>query len=227
MTNTKVFGRTAVALFLAAASATQAAEPQLKTDDQKAMYGLGLLLSQKVAVFKMTAAELDLLKAGLTDGVLNRDKKVDLDAIAPKIQQLAQARSLAAAEEEKKASQTFLDKAAKAKDVIKTDSGLIYSEIKAGTGEQPKPTDKVKVHYHGTLIDGTVFDSSVKRGEPASFGLNQVVPCWTEGLQKMKVGGKSKLICPSNIAYGDHGKPPTIKPGATLVFEVELLSIEK
>ena len=81
----------------------------------------------------------------------------------------------------------------------------------------------MKVHYHGTLRDGTVFDSSVERGEPATFPLNRVIPCWTEGVQKMKVGGKAKLVCPSNIAYGDRGAPPKIKPGATLVFEVELL----
>lgn len=222
-----VLGLIATAMLFTGVSSVRAAGPELKTDDQKAMYALGLLLSQRVAVFKMTAAELDLVKAGLTDGVLNHEKKVDLEAFAPKVQQIAQARSAAVAEEEKKAAQVFLDKAAKDKGATKTDSGLIYSEIKAGTGEQPKATDKVKVHYHGTLIDGTVFDSSVQRGEPASFGLNQVIPCWTEGLQKMKVGGKSKLICPSAIAYGDHGMPPKIKPGATLVFEVELLSIEK
>ena len=120
-----------------------------------------------------------------------------------------------------------MDKAAKEKGTIKTDSGLVYIEIKDGSGEQPKATDKVKVHYHGTLTDGTVFDSSVERGQPATFGLNQVIPCWTEGLQKMKVGGKSKLVCPSTIAYGDHGMPPKIKPGAVLMFEIELLGIEK
>jgi FKBP-type peptidyl-prolyl cis-trans isomerase FkpA len=128
---------------------------------------------------------------------------------------------------EKKAGTAFLTKAAAEPGAKKTESGAIVTSIKEGKGEQPKATDTVKVHYHGTLIDGTVFDSSVKRGEPATFPLNQVIKCWTEGLQLMKVGGKSKLVCPSAIAYGDRGSPPTIKPGATLVFEVELLEIAK
>src|SRR5581483_6942048 len=102
-------------------------------------------------------------------------------------------------------------------------SGLVLVPMKDGSGESPKPTDRVKVHYHGTLIDGKVFDSSVQRGQPATFGLNQVIPCWTEGVQKLKVGGKAKLVCPSDIAYGDSGRPPQIPGGATLVFEVELL----
>ena len=99
--------------------------------------------------------------------------------------------------------------------------------MKPGTGPSPKATDKVKVHYHGTLPDGTVFDSSVQRGEPIVLPLERRDPCWTEGVQMMKVGGKSKLVCPSDIAYGDQGRPPAIKPGATLVFEVELLEIAK
>jgi FKBP-type peptidyl-prolyl cis-trans isomerase FkpA/FKBP-type peptidyl-prolyl cis-trans isomerase FklB len=99
--------------------------------------------------------------------------------------------------------------------------------MKEGKGASPKETDTVKVHYHGTLTDGTVFDSSVQRGEPATFPLAQVIPCWTEGVQRVKVGGKSRLICPANLAYGDRGAPPKIKPGATLVFEVELLDIVK
>jgi FKBP-type peptidyl-prolyl cis-trans isomerase len=128
---------------------------------------------------------------------------------------------------EKEASAEFLKEAASAEGAVQTESGLIYTEIKAGDGDSPQATDVVKVHYHGTLRDGTVFDSSVERGNPATFPLNRVIPCWTEGVQKMKVGGKSKLVCPSEIAYGDRGSPPKIKPGAALVFEVELLEIVK
>lgn len=107
-----------------------------------------------------------------------------------------------------------------------TDSGLIYFELKKGDGKRPKPTDTVKVHYHGTLPNGRVFDSSVDRGEPASFPLNQVIPCWVEGLQKMRVGGKSKLVCPAKLAYGNRGAGLLVEPGAALTFEVELLAIE-
>ena len=105
-----------------------------------------------------------------------------------------------------------------------TDSGLVFTEITAGTGASPAATDTVKVHYHGTFRDGRVFDSSVDRGEPAQFALNGVIPCWTEGVQRMKVGGKSRLVCPSDIAYSDQGRPG-IPGGAALVFQVELLEI--
>jgi FKBP-type peptidyl-prolyl cis-trans isomerase FkpA len=210
---------------LAMAAPLYAGGPELKTEDDKTLYALGLAMSRNLATFALTPAELDLVVAGLTDGVLNREKKADLDTYGPKIQQLAQARTAAAAE--KKAGAAFLEKAAQEKGAKKTDSGLIYIETKAGTGDHPKATDKVKVHYTGTLTDGTVFDSSVQRGQPATFPLNGVIKCWTEGVQMMKVGGKAKLICPSDIAYGDRGSPPKIKPGATLVFEVELLDIEK
>ena len=102
---------------------------------------------------------------------------------------------------------------------------MVYIEQKKGTGASPKATDTVKVHYKGTLVDGKTFDSSYDRGEPAQFPLNGVIPCWTEGVQKMAVGGKAKLICPPAIAYGERGSPPVIPPGATLVFEVELLEV--
>ena len=124
-------------------------------------------------------------------------------------------------------SPEWLQKAATGKGAVKTASGLIYEELKPGTGESPKATDFVTVHYHGTLPDGTVFDSSVQRGKPAEFPLNGVIAAWTEGVQMMKVGGKSKLVCPAALAYGDWSPTPAIKPGSTLVFEVELLGIKK
>ncbi len=216
-----------LAALVAVVSGASAAEPEIKTDEQKTFYAIGLAISQSLAQFNLSAAELELVKAGLTDGALNKDRKADLQTFGPKIQELQQARMSAAAATEKKSSQAFLDKAASEKDASKTASGLIISTVKAGNGASPKPTDKVKVHYHGTLTDGTVFDSSVQRKEPATFQLNQVIPCWTEGLQLMKEGGKARLVCPSTIAYGDRGAPPKIKPGATLVFEVELIEIVK
>jgi FKBP-type peptidyl-prolyl cis-trans isomerase FkpA len=202
-----------------------AADPS--TDDQKTMYALGMIISQSLAPFSLSESELDFVRAGMTDGVLKKTPKVDLPTYGPKVNQVQQARAAAQAETEKKAGAAYLEKATKEAGAKKTESGAIVTTIKEGKGEQPKATDTVKVHYHGTLIDGTVFDSSVKRGEPATFPLNQVIKCWTEGVQLMKVGGKSKLVCPSAIAYGDRGSPPTIKPGATLVFEVELLEIVK
>lgn len=103
---------------------------------------------------------------------------------------------------------------------------LEITHITEGTGASPSASDTVQVHYHGTFPDGRVFDSSVERGKPASFPLNRVIKCWTDGVQKMKVGGKAKLVCPPNLAYGERGAPPTIPPNATLVFEVELLAIQ-
>jgi FKBP-type peptidyl-prolyl cis-trans isomerase FkpA/FKBP-type peptidyl-prolyl cis-trans isomerase FklB len=215
------------ALVLAAVAMAGAAGPELKTEDQKTLYALGLVISQNLASFNLNASDLESVLAGVSDGVLKKDYKVDVQAYAPKISQLQTARAGAAAATEKKAGQAFLDKAAAEKGATRTPSGLIITTLKPGTGPSPKATDKVKVHYHGTLTDGTVFDSSVQRGTPIDLPLSGVIRCWTEGLQMMKVGGKSKLVCPSDIAYGDQGRPPAIKPGATLVFEVELLEIAK
>jgi FKBP-type peptidyl-prolyl cis-trans isomerase FkpA/FKBP-type peptidyl-prolyl cis-trans isomerase FklB len=214
-----------LAALLAAALPASAADP--KTEDEKVLYALGLMVSQNLSSFNLTEAELKMVEQGMSDGALKKSQKVDLQTYGPKIQDLQKTRLTVIAASEKKAGQAFLDKAAGEKDTKKMPSGFLVTTLKPGTGPTPAATDKVKVHYHGTLIDGTVFDSSVQRGEPATFPLNQVIKCWTEGVQQMKVGGKSRLVCPADVAYGDRGAPPRIKPGATLVFEVELLAIEK
>lgn len=206
-------------------AASAPAEVKLETDDQKVLYSIGLFFAQNLTQFDLTADELTLVQAGLADGALGKEPKVNLQEMNAKMQAFAQARITARAEKEKTASAEFLAQEAGKAGATKAESGMIYSEITAGTGESPKATDTVTVHYKGTLRDGSVFDSSVERGQPATFPLNGVIPCWTEGVQKIKVGGKSRLICPSAIAYGDQGRPPKIPGGAVLIFEVELISI--
>src|SRR3989449_9652457 len=199
-----------VALVLTAVAAAGAAGPDLKTEDQKTLYALGLVISQSLSSFSLNPAELEAVLAGVSDGVLKKEYKVDVQTYGPKIPALQTARAGAAAAVEKKAGQAFLDKAAAEKGATRTTSGLIITTLKPGTGASPKATDRVKVHYHGTLTDGTVFDSSVQRGEPIVLPLNSVIRCWTQGVQLMKVGVKSNRVCPSDIAYGDHGRPPAI-----------------
>src|SRR5437016_12434986 len=181
-----------VAIVLTAVAVAGAAGPDLKTEDQKTLYALGLVISQNLAAFNLNPSDLESGLAGVSDGVLKKDLKVDVQAYAAKISQLQAARAGVAAATEKKAGQAFLDKAAAEKGATRTASGLIITTLKPGTGASPKATDKVKVHYHGTLADGTVFDSSVQRGEPIVLPLNSVIKCWTEGVQLMKMGGKSK-----------------------------------
>ncbi len=197
------------------------------TESARTLYAIGLVMSQNLGPLKLSPAELASVQEGIADGVLGRAPKVELQTYGPKIREFANARVASGAEAEKKAGTAFLAKEAAESGNVKQPTGFLYKEIKAGTGASPKATDKVKVHYRGTLTDGTVFDSSIERGEPASFELNRVIPCWTQGLQLMKTGGKARLVCPSDLAYGDGGSPPKIKGGATLIFEVELLSIEK
>ncbi len=197
----------------------------LKTEDEKTIYALGLLLGQNAAIFGLSKAELEPFKKGIIDGATGAKPQIVLEEYRDKVDAFHKKRSAAKAEAEKAKMKPFLDKAAAEKGAVKTESGMIYKDLKEGTGPSPKATDTVKVNYRGTLTNGTEFDSSIKRGQPVEFRLNQVIPCWTEGVQKMKVGGKAKLVCPSSIAYKDQGRPPTIPGGATLIFEVDLLEI--
>jgi FKBP-type peptidyl-prolyl cis-trans isomerase FkpA/FKBP-type peptidyl-prolyl cis-trans isomerase FklB len=207
----------ALALCVAASTTVYAAEP--KTDEEKALYALGVALSQSITSFNLSDAELEWVKSGVTDGARGKTGGFDPQPYFAKLQEMQKSRQASA-------EKVVLDKAAAEKGAKRTASGLVITTIKEGKGAAPKETDTVKVHYHGTLPDGRVFDSSLK-GEPASFPLNNVIKCWTEGLQLMKVGGKSKLVCPSAIAYGERGAGGIIQPGATLIFEVELLDIQQ
>ncbi|MFZ5467992.1 MAG: FKBP-type peptidyl-prolyl cis-trans isomerase [Myxococcota bacterium] len=207
---------TVVAAAVMLCGQAMAQEPQ--TEEEKTVYALGLAVGRSLAPFSLSKAELELVKKGLSDAVSGAKPAVDIEKYGPKLDSLAKTRSAAT-------SKAYLDKAAKEKGAQVLPSGLVYTELKAGRGASPKATDMVKVHYRGTLVNGTEFDSSYKRGQPAEFPLNGVIPCWTEGVQKLKVGGKAKLVCPAKIAYGESGRPPTIPGGATLVFEVELLEV--
>jgi FKBP-type peptidyl-prolyl cis-trans isomerase FkpA len=197
------------------------------TEEQKTLYALGLLVSRSLAAFNLTPAELEVVKQGLTDAGTGKSPAVDISVYNAKVQELARSRRKAQGEKLASVNKEFLEKAAREKGAVKTDSGLVYLSLKEGGGKSPGATDTVKVNYRGTLPDGKEFDSSSKRGKPTEFRLGGVIKCWTEGLQRMKVGGKAKLVCPSTLAYGETGAGELILPGATLAFEVELVEVKK
>jgi FKBP-type peptidyl-prolyl cis-trans isomerase FkpA len=207
-------------------SSTAASETAaLQTDQDKTLYALGLAIGGQVRDFQLTEAELRVVSDGLADAVLGREAKVDLQEWGPRIQGLVQERAAAAAGVERTAAEAFVAEQARQPGAEQLPSGVVFIPVSEGTGANPTAESTVRVHYHGTLRDGNVFDSSVQRGEPISFPLSGVIPCWTEGVQKIKVGGKAKLVCPASTAYGDQGSG-SIPGGAALMFEVELLAIE-
>ncbi|HTD91837.1 MAG TPA: FKBP-type peptidyl-prolyl cis-trans isomerase [Burkholderiales bacterium] len=195
------------------------------TDEQKTVYAIGAILGKQVSVFNLSPAELELVKRGMTDATQGK-LAVELDVYGPKVQELAGKRSAENGVKQAAAGQAFAEKAAKESGAVKTATGLVYVSMKEGSGANPAASDVVKVHYRGTLIDGSEFDSSYKRGEPIEFPLSGVIKCWGEGVAKMKVGGKARLVCPPGIAYGAQGAGGAIPPNATLNFVVELLGIK-
>ncbi|ADO71906.1 FKBP-type peptidyl-prolyl cis-trans isomerase [Stigmatella aurantiaca] len=196
-----------------------AASPALDSDDAKTIYAFGYNMGKGLGVFGLSAAEFEIFQRALLEGNAGTPPAVEVDQYAQRLQALTRARQA-------KVSEMFLEKAAQEKGAVKLPSGVVYKELKAGTGPSPKAADTVSVHYRGTLTNGEEFDSSIKRNQPAEFPLNGVIKCWTEGVQKMKVGTKAKLTCPAKTAYAE--RPPTgskIPPNAVLEFEVELLGI--
>nr|WP_321358158.1 FKBP-type peptidyl-prolyl cis-trans isomerase [uncultured Draconibacterium sp.] len=223
-----------VALIVAATSCQQGgpAAVKLETSADSVSYAIGVLVGANNKQQLETAPgssemNIEAMAAAFRLASLGEELEIaeeDANAIVQNFFRQAADREAQANLEE---GNKFLEENGKREGVITTDSNLQYEVLTEGTGEKPSATDKVRVHYHGTLIDGTVFDSSVDRGEPAVFGVNQVIPGWTEALQLMPVGSKWKVFIPSDLAYGPRGAGADIGPNAALIFEVELLEIVK
>ncbi len=222
-----------VALLLSTATFAVGQAPKLETLKQKASYAIGLNFGRAIARDNVPV-DTALIAAGIADALSGAKPKLtdeEVQATMQELQKQMQARAEAELKEAGakgiKEGEAFLA-ANKVKPGVKTlASGLQYKVIKSGTGATPKATDTVKTHYKGTLVDGTEFDSSYKRGEPATFPVNRVIPGWTEALQLMKEGDKWQLFIPSELAYGANGRPPTIGPSQTLLFDIELIEVQK
>lgn len=206
---------------------------ELNTDQQKFGYAIGVDIGKSLKPVK-DEVDVNALIAGLRETLDGKEARLTDEVreqvksdVTRRLQQKQMEERTAKAATAKDAGEKFLADNAKREGVKATASGLQYEVLTEGTGAQPKTSDKVKVHYKGTLIDGTEFDSSYARGQPVEFPLGNVIPGWTEGLQLMKVGGKAKLFIPSQLAYGERGAGAKIGPNETLVFEVELLGVEK
>jgi FKBP-type peptidyl-prolyl cis-trans isomerase FkpA len=213
----------AVAGLLAGSPA--AAEVEVESEQDKAIYLIGVSFARQLGPLYLSDHEVEVIARGLREAHAGSAMDLDPQVYGPKIGLLQEDRAKKGLAIESEKSIAYLAKQRKEEGAKVTDSGLIITEVSTGGGAQPTAEQKVRVHYTGRLRDGTVFDSSVQRGEPMEFPLSGVIPCWTEGVGMMKVGGKAKLVCPSEIAYGERGAPPSIPPGAALTFDVELLAI--
>lgn len=199
----------------------------LKTEMEKVSYSLGVSVAKSVKAQGLEEINSDAVAQAFSDVFEGKDLAITEEEAGQILQDYFTKLAGKAQEANVSAGKEFLAENAKRDGVITTASGLQYEVLTAGEGDSPKETDQVSVHYHGTLIDGSVFDSSVERGQPATFPVNGVIAGWVEALQLMNTGAKFKLFIPSELAYGERGAGQMIGPNSTLIFEVELLSIEK
>lgn len=205
---------------------------ELKNDQDKLSYTLGMNISASILQLPLElnkevviACVADLLRGGQPQIEQQEYQKIMQD-FQKQLQTIAAEEKKKAGEANAEISRKFLEENAKKEGVKVTDSGLQYIVLEEGSGESPKATDTVKVHYEGTLINGQIFDSSIKRGEPVEFPLNHVIPGWTEGLQLMRPGAKYRFFIPSDLAYGEHGAGDMIAPNSALIFDVELIEVK-
>lgn len=219
----------AIGAFLIASNALLAQEKPITMKDTRdsVSHSLGLLIGQNLKDQGFGELNFQILAQSLQAAIAKTIPQSDLMAANAQVQKYQTEMQSSKGDKAKKEGEKFLEENKKRKGVVTLPSGLQYEILKQGSGPKPTATDKVKTHYHGTLIDGTVFDSSVERNDPATFGVNQVIKGWTEALQLMPVGSKWKLFIPYNLAYGERGAGGKIGPYSALIFEVELLSIEK
>lgn len=228
----KIIATAVLGLFLLPLS-LNAAEKPLETTKDKVSYSIGLDLGKYLTSMK-DKVDYEILKQGIDDGFSGAEPKLTQEVMTAAQEEFAatlKAEQEAKMEEMKQknseAGKAYLEENKAKEGVVVTDSGLQYEALKEGVGETPTAEDIVRVDYVGTLIDGTEFDSSISRGEPVTFPVGQVIPGWTEALQKMKVGSKYRIVIPAELAYGEAGAPPVIEPNSVLVFEIDLLGIEK
>jgi FKBP-type peptidyl-prolyl cis-trans isomerase FkpA len=204
--------------------ALSAEETGAMSEHDKTLYYLGTTMSRNIQILHLSDAELEVVLQGLRASLAGDAAALDGSVYARKLNDLGQQRMLEYAAIEKSKARAYLDEMAAEEGAIRTDSGLVYLEVKQGKGVQPGGSSSVTVHYQGTLRDGTVFDSSYQRGQPLTIALTDVLPCWREGVPMMKAGGRARLTCPPEIAYGDRASG-FIPPGAALTFEVDLIDV--
>jgi FKBP-type peptidyl-prolyl cis-trans isomerase len=215
----------AAALLLAAGAASAGDRPE--NEHEKVLYVMGVKAGLSLLEFALSEEEIEPLVMGLRDTALGRELRVNPVAFVRRTNALLGERRPVALEREKKASQEYLKRAAAEEGVVRTESGCLVAHLRAGTGGSPTAVDRVVIRYHGRLRTGTVFDSSVERGAAETVSMARVIPCWREGLVRAKEGGKIRVVCPPEAAFGTQGKPPWVPGEAALDYEIELVEIRR